>query len=53
MYTKLKNKTTVNVIDRYGYDLDELTLTNTAAAELYPNGSYPHPVDGCGLSPQG
>ena len=37
MYTKLNSKTTVNVIDRYGYDLDELTLTNTAAAELYPD----------------
>jgi hypothetical protein len=37
MYTKLNTKTTVNVIDRYGYELDTLTLTNTAAAELYPD----------------
>jgi hypothetical protein len=37
MYTKLNSKTTVSVIDRYGYELDTLTLTNTAAAELYPD----------------
>jgi hypothetical protein len=37
MYAKLNNKTTVTVIDRYGYELDTIPLTNTAAVELYPD----------------